>query len=83
MRRLLMMAALASLLPAAAFAQRPTCILQAVENKLAEPARTNFLKKCAADVQIECGKLADQRKLDGVDRNFFLKNCIAIYVGPR
>jgi hypothetical protein len=83
MMRLLMVAMSASLIVVPAHGQRPTCILQVIEKKLAEPARTDFLKKCAADVEIECGKLADQRKPDGFDRNYFLKNCVTMYVGPR
>jgi hypothetical protein len=83
MIRLLMLVMSASVIVLPAHAQRPTCILQAVEKKLAEPARTDFLKKCAAEVLDDCGKLADQRKLDGVDRNYFLKNCIPMYVGSR
>ena len=83
MMRLLMLAMSASVIVLPAHAQRQTCILQVVEKKLAEPARTDFLKRCAADVEIECGKLADEKKLESVDRSYFLKNCVIMYVGLR
>jgi hypothetical protein len=83
MMRLLMLAMSASVIIVPAHAQRATCILQVIEKKLAEPARTDFLKQCAADAEIECGRLADQRKLENIDRSYFLKNCVTMYVGPR
>ena len=83
MVRFVRVAVVAVLFLTPAYAQRPTCILQAVEKKLAEPARKAFMTKCAAEVQIECDKLADQRKLDGADRNYFLKHCVPMYVGPQ
>jgi hypothetical protein len=83
MMRLLMLVMSASVIVLPAHAQRQTCILQVVEKKLADPARMDFLKKCAADVEIECSKLADQRKLESIDRSYFLKNCITMYVGLR
>jgi hypothetical protein len=82
-RCVLLVVSFATLVATAAHAQQPTCILQAIEKKLAGPARSDFMNKCAADVQTTCDRLADQRKLEGVERTIFVNNCVTLYVGPR
>jgi len=64
-----------------AVAQKPTCILQAVEKKLDGRARANFMETCRADAEASCEKLADQRKLEDPGRKLFVTNCTGIYVG--
>jgi hypothetical protein len=81
--RYVIAATLAALLTTAAYAQRPTCILQAVEKKLAGPARTNFMHKCQTEVESVCANLAEQRKLEGPARSLFLSNCVNTYVGVK
>jgi hypothetical protein len=81
--RYVLAVALASLVATAANAQQPTCILQAIEKKLAEPARKDFINKCAADVQGFCENLAAQRKLEEPARSLFINNCVTVNVGPR
>jgi hypothetical protein len=83
MRYLLAMAAaaLAVLQAPAAHAQRPTCRLQAIEKKLGEPARSNFMRKCASDVETYCEQTAAERKLEGPARTLFIKRCTGLYVG--
>jgi hypothetical protein len=75
------MVVLATAFSAAAEAQQPTCIVQAIEKKLAGPARSQFMDKCATDMQSTCEKLAYQRRLDGAERTLFIKNCVNVYVG--
>ena len=72
---------LAMVLPAPTFAQETTCILQAVEKKLTGPARPDFLEKCEATVRGLCEKLADQRKLAGVEKTLFIGQCVPMYIG--
>ena len=81
--RFLTVVAITGLMVPSAHAQRQTCVLQAIEKKLAESARKDFITNCAAEVQIECDRLADQRKLQSVDRTAFMNNCVTVYVGPR
>jgi hypothetical protein len=73
----------ASLVAGTTHAQQPTCVLQAVEKKLVGPARTDFMQKCEAGVQVTCDRLADQRGLQGANRAIFITNCVNAYVGPR
>ena len=56
-QRLLSNAVMLWSLHASATAQQPTCILQAVEKKLAGPARTTFLAKCEAEMERLCEKM--------------------------
>jgi hypothetical protein len=72
---------LALVMGSAVHAQRPTCILQAVEKKLVKDARTNFLKKCEADVLAICEKSAEQRKLEAPGRTIFIAKCVKAFVG--
>jgi hypothetical protein len=72
---------LAIVLPAATFAQQTTCILQAVEKKLTGPARTDFLEKCEATVRDQCERVADQRRLAGVEKTLFISHCVPMYIG--
>jgi hypothetical protein len=64
-----------------ATAQKPTCILQAIEKKLDGRARASFMEKCHADVEASCEKSADQRKMEDPARRLFVSNCTAAYVG--
>jgi hypothetical protein len=76
-------AVVTSMLSTVAHAQQPTCILQAIEKKLAGPTRTNFMTRCEADVQSVCENLAAQRRLEEPARTLFINNCLNAYVGPR
>jgi len=80
---MLLLVSCATVVATAAHAQQPTCILQAIEKKLAGPARSDFINKCAADVQTTCDRLADQRKLEEPASTLFFNNCVNVYVGPR
>jgi hypothetical protein len=64
-------------------AQRPTCILQAVEKKLDGRARVSFLEMCQAEVQASCEKAADQRRLEEPNRKIFVGNCATTYFGVK
>ena len=64
-------------------AQQPTCILQAIEKKLAGPAGSDFIKKCAVDALTTCERVADQRRLEEPARSLFINNCVNANVGPR
>jgi hypothetical protein len=79
--RYVIAAALAALLATAAYAQRPTCKLQAIERKLAGAALTGFMKKCEQDMQEVCEKSAEDRKLEGFARGSFTRRCVAQFVG--
>jgi hypothetical protein len=67
-----------------ALAQQATCILQAIEKKLAAAARSDFLEKCEATVREACEKLAEQRRLSGPEKTLFMNTCVPMYMGlPR
>jgi len=64
-----------------AFALQPTCILQAVERKLAGPARNEFLEKCGVEMEQLCEKMAIGRPLGEIAKRLFITNCTTTYVG--
>jgi hypothetical protein len=57
--------------------------LQAVEKKVSGPARSDFLKKCEADMRRLCEGIATQRALEDPGRNLFINNCVTTYIGVK
>ena len=74
---------LTSSLTAFAYAQQPTCMLQAVEKKLAGPDRSEFLKKCEAEMRDLCDRQAHQRTLEEPAKTLFINNCVTTYYGVK
>ena len=64
-----------------ALAQEATCILQAIEKKLAGSARSDFMEKCEVAVRDICEKLAEQRRFSPAEKTLFLNTCVPMYVG--
>ncbi|WP_186416673.1 hypothetical protein [Bosea sp. CS1GBMeth4] len=77
----LILAVLALGLSAPAFAQSPSCNLQATEKKLAGAAKTSFLTKCEKDAGAACDKQAADRKLSGAAKTSFTTKCVKDAVG--
>ena len=73
--------AVGALIATAAYAQRPTCKLQAIEKKLTGPALTGFMKKCEEEMQVVCEKSAIERKLEGPGKAIYTRKCVTTYVG--
>ena len=62
-------------------AQQATCILQAIEKKLTDAARNDFLEKCEVTVRDVCEKLAEQRRLSSAEKTLFMNTCVPMYMG--
>ena len=62
-------------------AQHATCILQAIEKKLTNAARNEFLEKCEVTVRDVCEKLAEQRRFSSAEKALFMNTCVPMYMG--
>jgi hypothetical protein len=76
-----LMVAVAGGVVGGAFAQAPSCKLQASEKKLAGAALNSFMKKCETDAQKACDTSAADRKLAGAAKASFTKKCVTDAVG--
>jgi hypothetical protein len=79
--RALILAGVICALAGNAFAQSPSCKLQATDKKLAGAALTSFMKKCESDVQKSCNVSASDKKLAGAAKTSFTKKCVSDGVG--
>ena len=77
----LALAVLFSVLASSAFAQSPSCKVQAAEKKLAGAAQNSFMKKCETDAQKACDTAAAGKKLAGAAKTSFTKKCVTDAVG--
>lgn len=80
MKRLIL-AVLAVGLAGPAFAQNPSCNVQATEKKLAGAAKTSFVTKCEKDAGAACDKQAADKKLSGAAKTSFTTKCVKDAVG--
>jgi hypothetical protein len=69
------------LIAGSAYAQNPSCTLQATNKKLAGAALTSFMKKCKSDAQKSCDSSAANKKLAGAAKTSFIKKCVTDAVG--
>jgi hypothetical protein len=65
----------------AAYAQGPTCKVQAGDKKLAGAALKSFMTKCEKDAKAACDKSAADKKLAGAAKASHLKKCVGDAVG--
>jgi hypothetical protein len=80
MRRIIF-AALFTSIAASAYAQSPSCSVQATDKKLAGAAKTSFMTKCTNDATAACNTQADGKKLAGAARTSFTKKCVTDATG--
>jgi len=80
MKSLILAAVLCSI-AGSAFAQSPSCKVNAGEKKLAGAALTSFMKKCESDAQKSCDAQAADKKLAGAAKTSFTKKCVKDSVG--
>lgn len=64
-----------------AYAQGPTCKVQAGDKKLAGAALKSFMTKCEKDAKAACDKSAAEKKLAGAAKASHLKKCVGDAVG--
>ncbi|MGE0099554.1 MAG: PsiF family protein [Hydrogenophaga sp.] len=72
---------LAALMPAASFAEGPSCNAAAAEKKLHGAAKTSFLKKCEKDAAATCDMAAAEKKIHGAAKTSFTRKCVKDAVG--
>ena len=70
-----------ALAASSAAAASPECTALADEKRLVGVAKTNFIRKCVADLAGDplamCERAADQQQLRGAVRNGHIKKCLA------
>lgn len=59
-----------------AFAQSPSCAVQAGDKKLAGAAKNSFMTKCEKDAGAACDKQAADKKLNGAAKTSFTNKCV-------
>jgi hypothetical protein len=64
------------LIASAAYAQGPSCKVQATDKKLAGAALNSFMTKCTNDAKAACDKQAADKKLAGAAKTSFTKKCV-------
>lgn len=77
----IVLAAVLCVFAGSAFAQTPSCKVNAGEKKLAGAALNSFMKKCQSDAQKSCAAAAADKKLAGAAKNSFTKKCVTDAVG--